>query len=658
MCGILGIACAGGSPSLTNALQRSLDVIRHRGPDDEGWALLDTRCQTIHARPGPMAGVLDSRAPRDGGSRIRWNVAIGHRRLAILDPGPCGHQPMASPDGRYWITYNGEVYNYPELRLQLEARGHVFRTGTDTEVVLAAYAEWGPRAFARFVGMFALAIADVRRNRLTLARDPYGIKPLYYTEAGYGIAFASEPKALLELPGVSRRANPSRVYRFLRAGVTDYGGETLFAEIRQVQGGHFAEIDCDRPCQLWTAPFCRLEEPDDGPSSFPEAVDAVRDRLRESVGMHLRSDVPVGACLSGGIDSSAIVSLVRALRGSRLGLHTFSYVTDAPGIGEEWYADVVGCTTGSVMHKTRPTAEEMAADLDHLVYVQDEPFISTSIYAQYRVFQAAREAGVKVMLDGQGADETFAGYAWYYALRVAGLVRQGHVAAGGSLLERARRDFGLSGRATLRGVMMALMPQRTYDLARHIAARSGRPGWLNEGWFAERNVALADCSSAPHQLRDLRSALRASQTETSLPTLLRYEDRNSMAFSVESRVPFIVPSLMGLAPALPESCLIDDAGTSKAVLRQALRGAVPNEILDRRGKIGFQTPEGDWAVRMAPWIDSMLANGIARTVPALDLPALRNEWTAVREQRAPFRAAVWRSVSLLAWARRFQVSFE
>jgi asparagine synthase (glutamine-hydrolysing) len=348
---------------------------------------------------------------------------------------------------------------------------------------------------------------------------------------------------------------------------------------------------------------------------------------------------------------------MRRLRGRDMDLHAFSFITDAPGIGEERYVDIAGQAVQAVVHKVACTPTDLEHDLERLVYMQDEPFITTSVYAQYRVFQAAGEAGVKVLLDGQGVDETFAGYAWFYAVRAAGLLRRGDIAGARRLLAVARNDCHLGMSTSTRLLAAGILPTSLVHLGLRAAEARYQPTWLSASWFRDRSVSPASCHTMDLGLHNLGAAARVSQAQ-SLPMLLRYEDRNSMAFSVESRVPFVVPSIMEFAPALPDEYLIDAHGVSKAVLRQSMRGIVPDVILDRADKIGFDTPEQQWLFALTPWIERTLFGADPRGLPVLDHRAVREHWQAVCRNQRPFTSAIWRWVNLTIWSRHFGVFFE
>jgi asparagine synthase (glutamine-hydrolysing) len=642
MCGIAGIlgrsAGGGFEPASTNPLQS----LAHRGPDDSGW---------VAHRPHPAQGSSHS--------------LLLHRRLSILDLSDAGHQPMSTADGGHTIVFNGEIYNYRELRDELARLGCAFRTQTDTEVLLQAYVTWGPACLRRLIGMFAFAVLDERRRLLFLARDFFGMKPLYYVQAsppsssgrgagGEGIfAFASEIKALLDWLPLKRTVQPQRLYEYLRFGRTDHSAQTLWSEIRQMPAAHYLEVPLDRPGQgepvrYWSLP---QEEPLD--LSFGEAAQHVRDKFLRNIRLHLRSDVPVGAALSGGIDSSSIVACMR-LVAPQAELHAVSFIAGDPAVSEEKWIDLAGRHARANVYKVRANSDALLADFDRLIYTQDEPFGSTSMYAQYCVFRHAREQGIKVMLDGQGADEMLAGYHLFLPARLSSLVRQGRWLQACRFAKRASQLPGMRGH-------MRLWLQAGRLLLPSIGARLvGRwlmPAWLNAAWFQDRGVALAPTSNA-RQRDMMREELRQTVAATSLPMLLRFEDRNSMASSIESRLPFLTPDLAEFLFRLPEEYILGPDGTSKNVFRQAMRGIVPDAILDRRDKIGFATPEQRWLQTLRPWVEETLASERARGIEALNVPAMQRDWNAVLAGRARFDFRVWRWVNLIRWADRFNVDFD
>jgi asparagine synthase (glutamine-hydrolysing) len=642
MCGIAGVIGPGAIDIARPLLASPLKTLQHRGPDDHGWLLA--------TRSGFRAG--RGELPPEP-----FDALLLHRRLSILDLSDAARQPMTTGD-RFAVVFNGEIYNYLELREELIREGCTFRSLSDTEVLLHACVRWGPAALRRLVGMFAFALLDSRRRTLFVARDCFGIKPLYYAHSRGVFAFASEIKALLQLPFVRRRVNPHRLHEYLRFGRTDHGSETLFADVRQLPAAHHLEISLDDPRSADPVRYWDLDLRDRLDVSFEEAAAHLRELFLDSVRLHLRSDVPVGAALSGGIDSSAIVACMRTVA-PNADLHTFSYIADEDDVNEERWVDLAAARTRALVHKTVATPEDLVADLDKLIHTQDEPFGSTSIYAQSRVFRLAREKGVSVMLDGQGADELLAGYRPYLAARLGTLFRKGQWL---EAIRFARRAVQLPGsRGLLRLLAQAgkaLVPAGCRAMAHRLLGPSLTPAWLNGRWFRECGVTGPTTPAIGADSTDvLREQLRVTVLSTSLPMLLRYEDRNSMAVSIESRVPFLTPALAEFVLRLPEAYLIAPDGTSKSVFRRAMRGLVPDAILDRRDKIGFATPELRWLTALRPWVESTLASDRARAIPALNVLPMRREWGRVLEGRRPFDFRIWRWVNLIRWAERFEVRF-
>jgi asparagine synthase (glutamine-hydrolysing) len=637
MCGIAGIVgavAASSSGRLAATMSRRLE---HRGPDDHGWmTLTGKRAQRGRGTPDTIAA----------------DAVLLHRRLAILDRSEAGWQPMSTADDRHFLVFNGEIYNYLELRAELQSRGRVFHSNGDTEVLLHALAEWGTTCLPRLVGMFAFAWLDVAARRLVLARDCFGIKPLYYTRPLDSFAFASEIKPLLEVPGASRDVNPQRLFDFLRFGRSDHGGDTCFADIRQLPAAHYLVVSLDQPEIGTPVRYWQVDGEDCVDISHEEATRRLRDLFVESIRLHLRSDVPIGAALSGGIDSSAIVGVMRAVA-PKLDLHAFTYVCELPELNESRWAEVASASANAALHFVDARPEELFDDLDALIDCQEEPFGSTSIYAQHRVFRAAREAGIPVMLDGQGADELLGGYRSYLSVRLASLLRRGHLVEASRFLARASKQPGAEGSGRmLLGAAATLSP----PALRRIGGETRMPRWLNARWFQARGVR----GSCHDRLRGpdlLRAQLQRTLVETSLPMLLRYEDRNSMANSVESRVPFLTPALASFVHRLPEEYLIAEDGTSKSVFRAAMRGLVPDAVLDRKDKVGFQTPEKAWLQSMGDWAERILSSEAARRIPALCAKPMREEWHLIREGKRPFDFRVWRWINVVHWAERFDIRF-
>lgn len=619
-------------------VRERLKTLEHRGPDDVGVLAL-------------CGGQV--RLSRDVRDDFRAEVVLEHRRLSILDLSEAGWQPMGTADGRHYIIFNGEIYNYLELREQLQREGFEFRSHSDTEVLLLGYVRWGKHVLNRLVGMFAFAILDVRDRILFLARDFFGIKPLFYAQWRDGFAFASEMAPLVNLPGVSRTGNPQRIYNFLRFGITDNDGETLIRDIRQLPAAHYMEISLDKsrvaePVQYWEPDLNRRCD-----LSFEEAASHVRQLFLRNVELHLRSDVPVGAALSGGIDSSAVVTAIRHLHPD-VELHTFSYVADDPALSEERWVDIAAKAAGAIVHKVRADPASLAVDIDEMVVEQGEPFGGTSIYAQRQVFRRAHDQGIKVMLDGQGADEMMGGYHSYLGARLASMLRQGRYTEAMRFSRKAgglpkQNPFLIWARA-----MDFFLPSEMQLPLRRLMKRELDPAWLDLTWFEEHGVRPRSVGYVAGR-EALRAALDRDLRKTSLPRLLRFGDRNSMAFSIESRVPFLTRELVEFVLSLPENYLVADDGTTKAILRRAMRGLVPDTILERKDKIGFETPEREWMIRLSPWVEGILGGETARRIKALRVSNLVTEWTELASGRRHFDQRVWRWVSFIRWVERWNI---
>ena len=570
MCGIAGFWGAPDAALLATMTRR----IEHRGPDGEGFFEHDV-------------------------------ASLGHRRLAIIDPAR-GHQPLGAEDGLVQLTYNGEVYNFRELRSELEALGHVFHTSCDTEVVLHAYSEWGTDCFARFNGMWALAILDVRAApRLVLAHDHFGIKPLYWARSPGGrVLFASEAKAVLADPGLAVEPDRQWLYDYLLHGLHDHKPETAFAGLRALPAATWAVVDEDgvHEERYWEPELAR-DAPND-PATF-------RTLFTRSVERRLVADVPAGTCLSGGIDSSSIVKVSNTLLAEHvpdsvsLGerLKTFSIVYAGDPIDEREYMEAVLDEVDAEPHFAEPTSEEFVEELDRVVWHQDEPIVSTGPYAQWCVMRLAQPS-VTVLLNGQGGDELLAGYVPYQYVYLRELLRERRL---GVFVREAWES---------RDVLRPLVARRLSDRRRALPIGPLLRPEFSDGLQPPRFERSQD---------DLKRRLVADLQTFSLPSLLRYEDRNSMAFSMESRLPFLDQELVDWVLRLPSDAIVD-RGWSCAVLRQGLRGVLTEKVRTRRWKVGFTTPETRWLRARRAVIQGVFRSPQFCAWPYWDAPALADSF--------------------------------
>jgi asparagine synthase (glutamine-hydrolyzing) len=580
---------------------------------------------------------------------------MGQNRLSIIDLSPAGHQPMQDCDGRFTIVYNGEVYNYVELRSELEALGYRFKSNSDTEVVINAYAAWGKACLGRFTGMFAFIIYDSRTRTLFGARDFFGIKPFFYRFGENGLSFASELPALLEIPGSGRKLQHQKAYDYLVLGRADVGADTMLQDIHQLPPGHCFMIRVDDFSRIAVERYWKIDLEKKAELSFEAAVVKLRELFLDSVCLHLRSDVPLGVALSGGIDSTAIACAIRRLYPEAT-IHTFSYVaSDSLELSEEKWIDIANERIGAIPHKVVVSPEEMFSDLETIVERMGEPFQSTSMYAQYRVFKLVRESGITVTLDGQGADELLAGYTGYPAYRIESLVRSGHFIGALRYLDEASHWPGRSKKTIALESLERFVPKALKGLGLAVIGRSIKPDWINVEYLREQGVAfryVVNESAYRHKDR-LRAKLAAAATEMGLANLLRYEDRNAMTWSVESRVPFCTREIAEFVLSLPEEYLVSGQGETKHVFRAAMRGIVPDSILDRRDKIGFQTPEKDWFPSLAAWVKPILEAGGQGKI--LDRAELLKDWNMIESGRKCYDGLFWRKLNYLVWSRKLGI---
>ncbi len=590
VCGLVGVLGKRPLAGLADPLRAAADAAHHRGPDGAGYL-------AMLASPdgdGTRIRRLDS-AP-DASLLARSTLALGHRRLAIIDLSEAGNQPLGNDAGSHWIVYNGEIYNHVELREELRLLGHGFRTGTDTEVLLRAYEQWGPDCVHRFNGMWAFAILDLHARRLFCSRDRFGIKPLYlYADDDY-VAFASEIKQLLCFPFVPRRANERAVSEYLAYAGVEYCEETFFDGIDKLAAGTNLLIDLTEG----TRSTHRYYAPDPGGHRqirTTEAADEFRDLLADSIRLRLRSDVAVGSCLSGGLDSSSIVCLMndQLRRHAREEVQrTFTCHFDVPEANEITYQREVVRHTGVRSHLVEPTADDLMTDLESLVRQQEEPVSSSSVFAQWKVFELAATKSVKVMLDGQGADEQLAGYVPLLATYLTELrVKRRLLLHAWELIQFARLHGG-DGLWQVEGGL-------SLWLRRALQARPPNSLPPPSDWMHDAAVVVPEDSlylatrgeRAFDEDEILSNSLFQLVFLNNLQALLRYEDRSSMAFSIEARVPFLDHRLVEFLLELPSDRKIRN-GYTKRVLRDGMAGVLPERIRWRVPKLGFATPERRW----------------------------------------------------------------
>ncbi len=628
-----------GRPVDLHRLKEMIRVQAHRGPDGEGYVLLDAR-----GRVQPLAVSGGSAAAGTAGP---FAIGLGHRRLAIVDLSQRGHQPMGTEDGRCWVTYNGEIYNHVELRHELRAKGYRFRSASDTEVLLAAYREWGEDCVTRFNGMFAFAIWDGVRGRLVCARDRLGVKPFYYHWDGERFMFASEIKGLLA-GGLRPSPSPRAIYDYLDRAALDNSEGTFFGGVRQLLPAHRLVVDGERLTLLryWDLPS---GEPGRGEAPA-ETVARFRDLFRDAVRIRLRSDVPVGTCLSGGLDSSSIVCVAAALLAEDKSdpLHAFSSCYEEAAYDERRFIRPVLERTGAEPHYTVPEPQDLAATVSQLVWQQEEPFGSSSIFAQWTVMRLAARQGVKVLLDGQGADELLAGYHGFFGAYFADLLAQGR---GVTLLRELgayRRLHGPLSRYALATLARALLPAALIGGLRD--RLTGSADWMAEDFRRQWGAHAAEPVRTGSHMQAMQRRLL---TGNGLRALLHYEDRNSMAFGIETRLPFLdyrlVEFLCGVDPGHKIR-----RGWTKAILRDAMEEILPEEVRRRADKMGFVTPEDVWfRTSLREMARDILSDSRTRARGYLNVEAALAHFERHAAGQTNISNTIWRWLNLELWCRRF-----
>lgn len=616
MCGIAGLFSkdVNGNAIINNMI----DTIKHRGPDNKSVISLE--------------------------SNTIW---LGHTRLSIIDLNESSNQPMSYLNDRYWITFNGEIYNYIELKDELIKEGYSFRTNSDTEVILASYAHWGEDCLNHFNGMFAFIIVDTIKKAFFCARDRYAVKPLYYTKSSRILAFGSEIKEFTVLPEWNPTVNGQRAYDYLKFGLTDHTNETLFNNVYQIRGGEYAKGSTINPIESlsvmrWYNPSIKQIK-----ISREDAVFRFKELFFDSVKLRLRSDVTVGSCLSGGLDSSSIVCVVNDLLGEKQlkdSQRTVSALAKGTPHDESKYIDIVLQERKINGYFVNPSPENLWKIQNKLIWQQDEPFGSTSIYAKWCVFEKARKENLTVMLDGQGADELLAGYLRFFSPFYSQLFNGFHWGTLRKELNYASQYHNHSIKTIVKSIMKTNMPSWLISLISRTFSETNEFEWYS--------IDKLDATSKyPNYYGNNRAKTVSQLSEqllfyNNLPMLLRYEDRNSMAHSVESRLPFLDYRLVEFVQSLPDDFKIHN-GETKSILREAMKDVLPEQIRMRMDKIGFETPEEKWEKEHSSEFREMIKNSIDKTNGIITEKALNYFDNVVAGSKLDF--TVWRMINFGKW---------
>lgn len=560
MCGIAGVLSLKPLPDAQLSLQQAVRSLVHRGPEKEAFW-----------------------------SNKTGNTLLGHRRLCIIDLSEAATQPMHYAE-RYTIVYNGEIYNYLEIKKELESKGHRFRSQSDTEVILAAYAEWGTDLLKQLDGAFAFAIWDEKEQTLFAARDRFGEKPFFFFYGKERLAFASEIKALWPL-GVKKELNESMLYNFFTIGYTSNPTdhtETFYHNVQSLPAAHYLTFSLAKN-ELQLFPYWQVYIDVDQKISEQDAIEKFTHLFSESIRKRLRSDVPIGTSLSGGLDSSSIVAFCQNQQAAQYTHKCFTASFAGFEKDETTYASLVAEQYKLQHFTTTISEEEVPGLMEQVILQQDEPFSSSSVLAQYKVFELAKQQGVTVLLDGQGADEILAGYHKYYKWYWQELYRAKKLNASGE--RQAAKTLGVTEYFGWKNKAAATLPEfaAAMQQSRKTKKAFQHPDLNRE--FAFRNKRNLYYATPTHH--HLNGALYFNTFVNGLEELLRLADRNSMAHSVEVRLPFLQHDLVEFLFTLPPHFKIHQ-GWTKWLLRKTVENRLPKEIVWRKDKVGYEPPQKLW----------------------------------------------------------------
>ncbi|MCW5875084.1 MAG: asparagine synthase (glutamine-hydrolyzing) [Anaerolineales bacterium] len=575
------------------------------------------------------------RGPDGSGTYVDEAVSLGSTRLAIIDLSERGNQPMSTPDGRFWIVFNGEIYNYKSIRERLVKAGHEFKSDSDTEVILHAYQEYGDECFELFNGMWGLALYDQQEGELLLCRDRFGVKPLYFHTEGTRLIFSSMLGAFPEC-GVVSKPDEQIIMEYLAFNLTQHNDRTFFTNIYSLLPGHmlrFKLASGEYKISQWYTPTPR------------RAQDSAELRriFTEAVKWRTVSDVPVGVCLSGGIDSSAITCILdRALPSE---FNAFSLVAPGSSVDESKYIDEVVRYTGAKPHYTSVDPKTFMDDVADFVAAMEEPVTGLSAYAQYRVFKLAHENGARVLLDGQGGDELFGGYVYYWGYYFLELFKRGKW---GSLVKNM--ILGLTKFKQLFPYALFLFLLLPHSL-RDFLWRSRITPWVDHAYLQS---VCGDQMDPRWQAKPLREVLNLTLFSTSIPHNLMWGDKSSMRWSVECREPFMDYELVHAAMAMVAEELLAD-GETKVAFREAIREDLPDLIYNRKDKVGFEAPEDEFFAdpEVISFAEDLIYSESFKNRPYWNWEAVERIFSAHKAGRKKSGALIWKWVNLELWLREF-----
>jgi len=660
LCGITGIIKLKNSAlNLCDNIVRMTDTLSHRGPDGEGFLLADEGSIIPAYGDNTPEEIKNNRFDFSPSRHIRETgnqafLAFGHRRLSIIDLTAGGHQPMCVKERKLWITYNGEIYNYLEIREELEKKGYSFLTNSDTEVILNSYLEWGGDCLGKFNGMWAFVIYDREKNELFGARDRFGVKPFYYYSDENIFAFASEQKALLKMEGIKTGINPIAAFDFFFNNTMEHEEEGMFKNILELFPSYAFRLKLQEKkftqWKYYTLPVNDKWE-NFSEKKFSEAVSKTKELFFQAISLRLRSDVPIGSCLSGGIDSSSIVCAIDRLKKKRTSsaenIRLFTACFSEPEIDESTHAELVANHVNGQWDKIYPTSSELLKDFEDFTYCQDLPIWSTSGYAQYRVMQAAKDRGIKVVLDGQGGDELFAGYYPYHFRYWMDLLKRGKMKSFYNETSSFPFSFSFFASQWIKQYGTSLIPSNLMPVIYQNYFHDSR--YLQPAFWNEYKKRLSNYENPTSSLNQL---LAKEIYNFRLKVYLKCEDRSSMWHSVESRTPFSDDKeLIEYIFSLPASMKIRK-GVNKYILRESVKGLLPEKTRQRKDKKGFSTPNSRWISE----IKDQLKDIFKEQDEYLNVPLLMKEYDDFFSSSShPDNNRIFRFMSFAKWREVFGI---
>ncbi|MCX6157756.1 MAG: asparagine synthase (glutamine-hydrolyzing) [Ignavibacteriota bacterium] len=657
MCGIVGLFSTNGNISVKDLIS-SAEMVKYRGPDDEGYMFVrnDDRILNIKTR---------NEAEAVKGDNIKGGFAF--RRLSILDLSESGHQPMSDDTENFWIIYNGEIYNYLELRSELQSLGYHFKSMTDTEVIIYSFIEWGSKCLEKFNGMWSFALYDKSKRRLFCSVDRFGIKPLYYNLTQSTFAFASEIKQVINVSNLKPRVNDKVLFDYLSAG--SYGNETketFFKDIIKLLPGTYLEVTLSESgIKCSEKEWWKLEVKDEfyKENDINTISGNIKELFYDSVRIRLRSDVEIGTCLSGGLDSSGIVCVTNDITNGQEGNKLFTIVSGESENLDYKYSKVIADYVKGNHIIRRIDKDESYSDLRKFIWHNDEPLIKASMFGGYKVYQLAKENNVKVVFDGQGLDEYAGGYYQLPYIEYMNYLKKNksrnqfknHIDY--LIKEENYTEQSLTKALNMYNLKKALHKFTSKRLRLNLL--KSVKGWFNRDFLVE-NIRQSQLYNSP-DIEDARISKDDVKLKNfklfkhiNLPGILRQVDRNSMAFSVEARVPFLDHRLVEYIFSLKSEYILHN-GYTKYAYREAMKGVIPEEVRNRRDKVGFYIDEYSLVNSMKDNFREMLADvGDGDKYYNRNYIIKKLDENSLNVQN--YDNILWRIMNALTWKREFNIN--